>query len=103
MSQLVFKESPLTNTVMKSLERTNDYLNQAVREIYSIDIPGDFSQSGNLHNCVNSIKNIRDEINNLKNWGADSCTKIHHSVDNMRNVASLLPKTKVQIRTEIIR
>ncbi len=103
MTKLLYKQSPLENTVIRSIDNSIGYLNQAVREIYSMDIPGDFSQSGNLRNCLNGIKNVKSSLTDLKSWGNNSVKKIDNSLENMTNVAALLPKSQVEVRNEVVR
>ncbi len=103
MSKLLFKEVPLENTVIRSLDTGLEYLNDANRQIYSINIPSDFRESSNLTSCLNDVKAIRKEILNLKTWGIDSCKKFDNSLQNMNSVATLLPKTQLQVRTGVIR
>lgn len=103
MSKLLFKESPFTNVVLRSLDTSLEYLNDANRQIYSISVPNDFSESANLNNCLNDVKNIKKEIFELKTWGKDSCKKLDNAVQNMNSVATLLPKNHLQVRTGVIR
>lgn len=103
MSKLLFKENTLENTVIRSLDTSLEYLNDANRQIYSISVPTDFKESANLMNCLKDVKSIKKEIFDLKNWGTDSCKKFSNALQNMNSVASLLPKTKLQVRTGVIR
>ena len=93
MAKLLFKESPLENVVIRSLDNGLEYLNDANRQIYSISIPNDFTEAGNLKKCLSDIQNIKKEISDLKNWGIDSCKKFDNAIQNMNSVATLLPKS----------
>lgn len=103
MAKLLFKESPLTNTVIRSLDNSLEYLNDANRQIYSISVPSDFGESGNLKKCLTDIQNIKKEIADLKNWGTDSCKKFSNAIQNMSSVAVLLPKNQLQVRNRVVR
>lgn len=103
MAKLLFKESPFTNSVMRSLDNALEYLNDANRQIYSISVPNDFQESGNLKQCLSDVQTIKKEISDLKNWGTDSCRKFDNALQNMNSVASLLPKSQLQVRNGIIR
>ena len=103
MAKLLFKESPLENVVIRSLDNGLEYLNDANRQIYSISIPNDFTEAGNLKKCLSDIQNIKKEISDLKNWGIDSCKKFDNSLQNMNSVATLLPKSQLQVRNGTVR
>lgn len=103
MTKLLFKESTLTNSVIRSLDNSADFLDVALREIYSMSIPGGFGQSSNLNSCVQDIKKIRNEILDLKKWTSESCKKFDNSLQNMDSVAVLLPKSKISLRKEVVR
>ncbi len=103
MAKLLFKESPFINVVIRNLDNSLEYLNDANRQIYSISIPNDFKESNNLKDCLNDVKNIKKELQELKNWGIDSNKKLENALQNMNSVASLLPKTHLQVRNGMIR
>lgn len=103
MSKLLFKESPLENVVIRSLDNGLEYLNDANRQIYSISIPNDFTEAGNLRKCLSDIQSIKKEIADLKNWGTDSCKKFDNALQNMNSVATLLPKSQLQVRNGTVR
>lgn len=103
MAKLLFRESPFTNTVIRSLDNSLEYLNNANRQIYSINIPNDFRESGNLKKCLEDVQSIKKEITSLKTWGTDSCRKINNAIQNTNSVASLLPKTQLQVRNLVVR
>lgn len=103
MSKLLWKESPFTNIVVRGLDNSLDYLEEAVRLIYSMSIPSSFSESAGLKNCVDEIKNIRTNVSDLKKWGENSTKKFNSALQDMNSVATLLPKSQVQIRKEVVR
>ena len=98
MTKILYKQNPLENKVIVSIDNSLVYLEQAVREIYSIDIPSDFNESRNLQNCVNEIKNVKNSLTNLKSWSKDSITTINNALNDTKNVASLLPKPNISSR-----
>ncbi len=103
MAKLLFKESPFTNVVIRSLDNGLEYLNDANRQVYSISVPHDFRESDNLKKCLIDVQNIKKELTDLKNWGTDSYKKMSNALQNMNSVASLLPKSQLQTRNRVVR
>lgn len=103
MAKLLFKESAFTNVVIRSLDNSLEYLNDANRQIYSISVPHDFGESNNLMKCLTDVQSIKKELVDLKNWGTDSCKKFNNAIQNMNSVATLLPKSQLQVRNRIVR
>lgn len=103
MSKLSFKGSILENVVIRSLDTSLEHLKDANRQIYSISIPDNFSESRNLKNCLNDVQMIKKQLEDLKLWSVNSNKKFEDVLQDMNRESILLPKTQLQVRNLVVR
>ena len=97
----------LDSTGLKSgcIIKLNDAIiavNKTLNYFDYFDIPYDFSKRENLVNVEAKLRNIKKDLNYVKQWILDSNDNYNKLIDNLKSQANKLPNYRVKQRNNII-
>lgn len=102
MSKVDLDYTNLKTNCILNLSDTINLMNKVLNYFDNFDIPYDFSKKNDLKNVEIKLRNVKTELNKVKNWMVDSNNNYDILINNLKNQANRLPTYRVKQRNNIV-
>lgn len=98
MTKLLYKEAPLTNSVIPNLQDGFTYLGNGIQGMSSLSVPGSFPLKWKLNEIESTLSDCKKELIEEKEHLNTSIFKLDTELDSLEKRASILPITEISNR-----
>lgn len=102
MAKVDLDSSGLNSSCVINLNDSINTISKVINHFDYFDIPFDFSKRSELKNVESKLREVKKDLNNIKNWVVDSCNNYNTLINNLNNQANSLPTYQIKQRNNII-
>ncbi len=102
MAKVELDSIGLKSSCMINLNDAINTVNKVLNYFDYFDIPYDFSKKNDLRNVESKLRNIKKDLDYVKQWIWDSNDNYNTLINNLKTQSNKLPNYRVKQRDNII-